>query len=151
MSKFYENMYKASRANAGLSQERAAELLNVSPRTLSDYENGHTRVADDIVSAMAEVYDCPLLAWWHIKETSPLGKFLPDIVMPKTHGDMAFQLISAQGNLAHAVESVKEIMSDGIIHDHEREDFDRSMEKVRVAKSKLLSTILYAEKLQAVA
>ena len=96
------NGYKTSRQNAGFTQEQAVELISqitggdLAVRTLSDYENGHVKkVPDEIVAAMADAYNCPILAWWHMKRNSPLGKFLPDIIMPQTNGDMAFQLVLA--------------------------------------------------------
>ena len=54
MSNECENLYKICRISAGLTQEQAAELLAVSQRTLSEYENGRARVPDDIVAAMVE-------------------------------------------------------------------------------------------------
>jgi transcriptional regulator with XRE-family HTH domain len=144
MSKGCENRYKVCRTAAGITQERAAELLGVASRTMSDYENGHARVPDDIVATMAEIYKSPLLAWWHLQQTSILGKYLPDIVMPQTHGDMAFQLILAKDDLEPTVKTIKSIMANGRIDDHEQGDFNESMEMVRKVNAKLLSVIIYA-------
>ena len=66
MSNECENLYKICRISAGLTQEQAAELLAVSQRTLSEYENGRARVPDDIVAAMVEVYNSPLIAYYHL-------------------------------------------------------------------------------------
>lgn len=57
-----ENLYKLCRTSAGFTQEAAAELLAISPRTLSDYENDRAKVPDDIVDAMSNHYKSPLLA-----------------------------------------------------------------------------------------
>ena len=107
-----ENQYKISRNNAGLTQEQASEALYISTRTLSDYENNQTRPPDDIVLAMTNLYRCPLLGWWHIKQ-SPLGnEILPDICqIPTTNGDMAFQAWSAQNALIPATNSLMELLS----------------------------------------
>ena len=83
-----ENLYKLCRTSAGFTQEQAAELLNIAPRTLSDYENGRTRVPDDIVDAMSSNYKAPFLAWYHLKITSVLGKYLPEVVMAQINGDL---------------------------------------------------------------
>ena len=139
-----ENRYKLSRIAAGITQERASELLSVSTRGLSDYENGHTRVPDDIVAAMAEVYKSPLLAWWHLKQTSVLGRYLPDPIMPQTNSDMAFQLILAQDDLAPTVHEIKRIMANGEIDPDEQEDFNTAIEIIRTVNAKLLSVIIYA-------
>lgn len=47
-----ENRYKLCRENAGFTQSQAAELLHVSERSLSDYENGKTRVPEDLVASL---------------------------------------------------------------------------------------------------
>ena len=140
------NRYKLCRETAKHTQEHAAELLHISPRTLSDYENGHTRVPDDIVSAMADHYNSPLLAWWHLKNHSVLGKYLPEIQMPQTNGDMAFQLWMAQNDLVPTVKEVMEILS-GEICSEKSKDLAVAMGKIKQAKSMLLSAIIYSERI----
>ena len=140
------NRYKLCRETAKYTQEHAAELLHISPRTLSDYENGHTKVPDDIVSAMADHYNSPLLAWWHLKNHSVLGKYLPEIQMPQTNGDMAFQLWMAQNDLVPTVKEVMEILS-GEICSEKSKDLAVAMGKIKQAKSMLLSAIIYSERI----
>lgn len=115
----------------------------MSVRTLSDYENSKTKVPDDIVARMADIYNNSLLAWWHLKATSTLGKFLPDIQMPSTSGDMAFQLIIADDQLTPAVEMVKKIFSNGKIDDNEWEGFNLSITTIENVIAKLLSAIIF--------
>ncbi len=148
MSKECENMYKVCRCTAGFTQERAAELLVVAPRTLSDYENGRANVPDDVVAKMAEIYKSPLLAWWHLRETSVLGKYIPDIVMPQTNGDMAFQLIIAEDELKTSVQEIKRIIAAGEIGGAESELFKNNIDILRNINAKLLSVVIYAEGLE---
>lgn len=145
MSEERENLYKVCRVSAGYTQEQASELLAVSVRTLSDYENGKTRVPDDIVDAMSKHYQSPLLAWWHLRNTSVLGKYLPDVVMPQTNGDMAAQLSIAEWRLKQVVDDIQRIMEDGEVTESEKPDFKKSIEFVRQVNSRLLSVIIYAE------
>jgi len=154
MSKNIENHYKTSRTTAAITQEQAAELLGVAPRTLSDYENGHAKVPDDIVTAMAKVYKCPLLVWWHLKNHSIFGEFLPDISVPQTNGDMAFQLILAQDDLMPTVTAIKQIVANrkicentGDMCDNTRQEFTQAVNGIKGVKSKLFSAVVYAEKL----
>lgn len=135
--------YKTCRESAGMKQEDAAEQLNVSIRALSDYENGKSRVPDDIVDRMSELYRSPLLAWWHLKTNSVLGKYLPDVVVPKTEVDMVFQGILAKDKLAPIVEGIKEIMSDGMIDDLEEDVLDDHIDDMRIVNNKLTSIILW--------
>ncbi len=145
MNKTNDNHYKTCRTATTLTQEQAAELLHISPRTLSDYENGHSRVPDDVVDKMASIYNSPLLAWWHLKHSSILGKYLPDMVSPKSNTDLAFQLILAQDDLNPTVELVKNIMRDGMVSQEEQQDFDQAMHCLKTIVGKMLSVVVYAE------
>jgi transcriptional regulator with XRE-family HTH domain len=143
--KLCENRYRVCREAAGLTQESAAELLCVSVRTLSDYENGHSKVPDDTVDMMAGVYQAPLLAWWHIKTQSPLGKYLPDLQEPATNGDMAFQAILASDDLGEAAMIIKSIMGDGVIDESEREMLGAAMGYLQSGSGKALSSLAYGK------
>jgi transcriptional regulator with XRE-family HTH domain len=127
-----------------MTQEQAAELLNVSPRTLSDYENGHANVPDVTVAAMCKSYATPLLAWWHLKNTSVLCEFLPDVVMPKTDGDMTAQICLAESKLNQVANEIREIMFDGRVDGDEKLDFQSAMEVVKQINAKLFSVLVYA-------
>lgn len=145
MSNECENLYKFCRITAGLTQEQAAELLGVAPRTLSDYENGHTKVPDDIVDGMSHHYNAPLLAWEHLKRTSVLGKYLPEMAMPQTDGDMVAQLSIAEWRLRQVVDDIQRIMENGRVEEPQRPDFKKALEYIKQINSKLLSVIIYAE------
>jgi transcriptional regulator with XRE-family HTH domain len=144
MRKDRENRYKICRENAGLTQEQAAELLYVSARQLSDYENGRARVSDEMTAGMARAYNAPLLAWWHVKQ-GPLGGFFPEIQTPKTNGDMAFQIILANGELDKAETEIRQILSDGVIGEDEREQYDGCIQTIKDVNGKLTSVIVYSE------
>lgn len=143
-----KNYCKLCRETAGYTQVQAAELLNVCERTLSDYENGG-RVPDEIVAKMAEEYNAPMLAWWHLKETSVLGRYLPELIMPATHNDMAFQLVLAEDEIVKVVAGVKEILSNGRIDDDEWSKFAEQRSLINKTAGKLLSVLIYADQLEA--
>ena len=126
MSNDCGNLYKICRISSGLTQEQAAELLAVSQRTLSDYENDRARVPDDIVAIMAETYNSPLVAYYHLKHFSPLGRYLPEIQEPQTNGDMAFQTI---------------------IDSDESGKFAEFVRIMRKVSGKIFSVVAYAEKI----
>lgn len=144
-----ENLYKVCRTSAGLTQEQAAEVLAIAPRTLSDYENERARVPDDIVAKMAEAYNAPLIAYYHLRRFSPLGKYLPDLQEPQTHGDMAFQAIIARDELGPAVDCIKRLVADGLIDSDEQEEFTECVITLRRVHGKILSVVAYAEKITA--
>lgn len=47
---------KAARVNVNLTQEKAAEMLGISEKTLYSYENGHTFPTAPTIKKMCEVY-----------------------------------------------------------------------------------------------
>ena len=146
-----ENHYKLSRQNAGLTQERAAELLELSVRTLSDYENGHVRPPDDTVLSMVDTYHCPLLGWWHMKQ-SPLGsRVLPDIQMPATNGDLALQAWSAQNSLVPAALSLMELVSGKLrpedLCELDKAELRKKIDQLEQVRGMLVSVILYGRKI----
>lgn len=47
---------KAARVNAGLSKEKAAKRINITERTLSNYENGTTSPDINTAYVISEVY-----------------------------------------------------------------------------------------------
>lgn len=47
---------KAARVNQGLTQRQAAELLGISPDTLSNYENGRSYPDVKVIRKIEEVY-----------------------------------------------------------------------------------------------
>jgi len=144
-SNICENLYKICRNNRRLTQEDAAERLNISPRTLSDYENGHAKVPDDIVDAMCDLYDAPMLAWWHLRHTSKLGRRLPEVIMPTTNGDVTAQLCLSERRLSQVVAEIQEILWDGKIDESEKTSYDKAIEVIKQINAKLLSVIIYAE------
>jgi transcriptional regulator with XRE-family HTH domain len=145
MVKPCENRYKLCRESAGLTQEATAELLAVSTRTLSDYENDHANVPDDVVDRMVDVYQAPMLAWWHLKTHNPLGRRLPDFVPPTTNGDMAFAVVLANDELSSVTVSIKDIMSDGVVTEGEKILLMDCFKRLRGVSGKVLSAAVFGE------
>jgi transcriptional regulator with XRE-family HTH domain len=80
MKKSCRNIYQCARNLAGLSQERAAELLGVSVRSLADYESGVRVPPNEIVDQMVAAYDSQLLWVQHLRNSSrPARQLLPDV------------------------------------------------------------------------
>jgi len=79
-----KNIYQAARLAAGITQERAAELICVSVRSIAAYEQGERIPADDIVVKMVEVYDTQFLAYQHLRINMELARGLLPEVKPTT-------------------------------------------------------------------
>ena len=146
MTKDCDTQYKISRNSAGLTQEQAAEMLAeetnrpLAVRTLSNYENGHDRVPDDVVAAMATVYGCPLIVWLHVANNPHIGGFFPEIQKPQTYGDMAL----LYWNVVDMLEKVKsDFMS--FRKEDNPEKLRPAFEVAEQARAMLVSVILYGK------
>lgn len=127
------NIYQSARKIAGLTQERAAELLGLSPRSLADYESGLRLPPNDVADRMVTVYNSQLLAVQHLRNSTQFARdLLPDI--------QAMALPEAVLTLVDAVYSFADdrldrelidIARDGEISADERERFDRVIDKIR--------------------
>lgn len=118
------NIYQAARKESCLTQEQAAERLEVSETTVKAWEQG-TRVPDnETVAKMVEVYHLPWLALEHAQATDTLG------VMPEVNVQSlptaAITLINRVLDFAerHRDRQLLRIAEDGIIDEKERPDFD---------------------------
>lgn len=74
------NDYKTARKFAGLTQERWAEAIGCSVKSVRGYESGEQLPSDDLVLAMCEISGHVALAYWHMRNKSPLAaKALPEV------------------------------------------------------------------------
>lgn len=64
---------KAARVNAGLSMQKASELLGISRATLNNYEAGRTSPPWEIVEKMSEIYKYPSSGFLFIQQSSKSG------------------------------------------------------------------------------
>lgn len=138
------NYYKICRESAGFTQEYAAELLVVSVRSLSDYENGKTAPADEIVDKMVDIYNTKLLGWWHLRNTSKLAKkCLPDIQPPQTNSDIYLQIAFSEDEFLKMKGLVKEILFGTEITDKELKNFEEVKKLAKDISGKLISISAY--------
>lgn len=126
------NIYAAARNAAGLTQERAAEMISVSCRCLADYEGGQRLPANDVVARMVEVYDARYLAYQHLRASSDVARrIIPDadfLELPAA----VLRLISSVYDFADDKldRQLITIAQDGIIDTVERGDFDRIVKRL---------------------
>lgn len=139
--------YKTCREQAGLTQEQAIVLLNISDvSTLSKYENGHLPVSPELAAAMVKVYRTPLLANWYVRYTNPqLAGYLPELTEPITDGDVSFQMELADDDITETRAAVKAILRDGIITPEEAETLTIKAKTLREIANKILSAATYLE------
>ena len=125
MSGEYPNLYQRARKTTCLTQEQAAERLDVSETTIKAWEQG-TRVPDnETVARMAELYDTPWLALEHLRSAGSTLGVIPEITV-QSLPTAAITLINRVLDFAerHRDRQLLRIAEDGIIDKTERPDFD---------------------------
>ena len=138
-----ELMYKTSRKNADKTQEKAAEEIGVEVRQLSNYENGHARVPEDVLMAMVRVYNDLELFWWHLKYKTAYGEFLPDIVVAQSDSEATLKAILAHEGLAPYVETMKKHAVGELTC---AKLYKEAVDGIARMKAKLFSVVLFTKK-----
>lgn len=72
-----ESAYFA-RQDAGLTRERAAEIIDTSPRTLAYYESGR-QIPDEIMARMVKAYNAPRLGYDYLQLSKTGQIILPEL------------------------------------------------------------------------
>lgn len=124
MQKDNRSMYKTARESAGLTQETAAERLDVSVETVRAYETGQRLPPDQAVAAMARVYATPWLVLEHASATDELG-IVPPGARRRTLAQAVLHLIRTWRETPRHEQRLLEIAEDGSVTDDEREDLAR--------------------------
>ena len=141
MSKEYESMYARYRRAAGMTQEYAAELLGVAPRTLQAWERGESTPPNARVLAMCDIYCSPTLAIEHLRYNSIIAyDVLPPVrAVPVAQG--VCKLIAALRKLEaiHAEDKLLDIAADGKVDEIERADFDQLLIELDPVMSAVLA------------
>lgn len=109
------NIYQAARMSAGITQERAAELIGTSVRSIAAYEVGERIPAEDTVVKMIEIYGTQFLAYQHLRSNMELARsFLPDVC--PTNLPMAILRLQKEINdFLRMRDDMTDIVCDGVI------------------------------------
>ena len=121
-----KTIYKTCREAAGYTQERAAELLNISVRHLARIEGGEQLPPDDIAYSMVMLYDSQYLAVQHLRRASQLAASILPPVEQITLQTAAIRLYNSFARWAdkRRDRQLMEIAEDGLIDDDERPIFE---------------------------
>lgn len=107
------------------SREGAAELLNVHPTTLADYELGNVKaIPAEMMRRMSDLYKAPWLMTWFCEKECPIGC---GIGLPVEKPKIEFLALGVARDLAsEKVERIKAgligIASDGKVDEEERKE-----------------------------
>ncbi|NFL34450.1 helix-turn-helix domain-containing protein [Clostridium botulinum] len=126
----YRNIYQIARESAGLTQERACELLDISVDSVRAYEGGKRVPPDRVVIKMIEIYNAQYLAYQHLKTSAEVGqKYLPNIEIK----ELPIAMLRLQKEVSDFIklkDEMIEITCDGIIDDKEKPRWDKIMKEL---------------------
>lgn len=126
----YRNIYQIARETSGLTQERAAELFNISVESLRAYETDRRIPPDTIVLKMIEVYGTQFLAYQHLKTKTKLGEeFLPEI-QAKDLATAVLSFLNECSDLEHTKNLMIKISADNKIDESEKDDWNHVLEEI---------------------
>lgn len=119
------NIYQAARKESCLTQEQAAERLEVSETTVKAWEQGARVPDNETVARMAELYGTPWLALEHLRSAGSTLGVIPELTV-QSLPTAAITLINRVLDFAerHRDRQLLRIAEDGIIDEDERPDFD---------------------------
>ena len=137
----YESMYARYRKAAGMTQEYAAELLGVAPRTLQAWERGESTPPNIRVLAMCDIYCAPTLAIEHLRYNSIIAY---DVLPPVRAVPVAQAVCSLLGQIRkleeiHAGDQLLQIAADGKVDEIERAAYDQLLIELEPVIAAVLS------------
>jgi transcriptional regulator with XRE-family HTH domain len=120
-----QNIYQYARESAGFTQERAAELFDISVESIRAYETEKRIPPDRVVVQMIDKYHVSFLAYQHLKYKTGVGNMiLPDITQQPL-SNAALSLIYQMNQCLKEEEEIIRISMDGKITVDEKADWER--------------------------
>ena len=133
MPEDYSNIYKIARRAAGLTQESAAERLEISVDSVRAYETYQRTPPNEIVERMVICFHAPQLAYQHLHETTGLvSRIIPQLEQ-RNILEVAIRIYNRMRNFSqgYCLERLMAIAEDGRIDDTERPEFDEIIAELR--------------------
>ncbi|MEG2679362.1 MAG: helix-turn-helix transcriptional regulator [Oscillospiraceae bacterium] len=130
MCKTSDNIYRNARKTAGVTQERAAEMLGLSPRSIQDYEAGDRVPSHGTVELMAIAFRAPWLVEMHALSVSKgaldiIPTYDPAVGLSQATCDLVSKIYAFADE--HKDRRLLSIAADNKIDGNEREEFDAIM------------------------
>ena len=132
MQSSYPNMYGRYRRSSGMTQEKAAELLGVSPGTVKGWEAGAFLPPDNKVLMMVDVYQAPTLAIEHLRSRSAMAAELLPEVEQRSLPEAALGLLAAirEFEVNESDLELMKIAADGKVSGDEKKRYGFIMSKL---------------------
>lgn len=133
MPEEYRNIYKTARKAAGLTQEAAAERLDLSVESVRAYETGQRIPPNGVVARMAVTYNNLTLGYEHVRSTNDLMADIVPQLEQRSMMEVAVRLYNRMTRFAknQRVDRLMEIAEDGRIDEEEQLEFSEIMGDIR--------------------
>ncbi len=126
-----KNIYQISRENAGLTRDKAEELMEyVSAERIEKIESKKSLPHPDEIIRMAEVYKNPTLCNYFCTHECPIGEVYISEVTVKDLSQITLETLAALNTLENAKSRFIEITVDGEISEDELPDFIKIKEEL---------------------
>lgn len=126
-----KNAWQLAREAAALTREGASERLGwITEDRIEKIESERSLPHPDEVLAMADAYRTPKLTNIYCTGTCPIGKKTVRDIPEDDLGHIVLALINDLNHLSKEKDRLIEIASDGIVHECEKEDFDKICERL---------------------
>lgn len=124
MAQEYRNIYQMARSAAGITQERAAEMIGVSTESMRAYEYGKRIPPEEVVFTMSEVYSAQYLMYQHARNNIIAARtLLPELSIVDLPSAI-LKVLKEVNDFVKRRDELVEITSDGIISADEKPAFD---------------------------
>lgn len=131
MAKDARNIYRNARIASGMTQERWAEHLGITPDSVRRYESGEMMPADDIVIQMAELSAQHILCYWHLVRKSRIAAvILPELDQLGLPEAVLGLLIQIEDFRDTGMKKLLRIAADGKVDDDEAADYEDAIRQL---------------------
>lgn len=127
-----QNFYQSARITAGLTQERAAEALDISVESVRQYETDRRIPPNSVVARMSDLYNTQYLIIQHVRQADDLARsLLPDTQQrPLEQSSIRLYRLVRDFVQQHRTDDLIDIAEDGQIDEHERPVFNQIMQEL---------------------
>ena len=119
-----------ARKRAGMSVEKAAEYLSISPRTLNYYEAGRY-TPDEVVAKMVGAYGSPELGYYWLSRELFTGRLILPAIDAAGISSKALRLRLSLRKAAAVQDELEEICADDTISANEKKPLAKCLGKIR--------------------
>lgn len=139
MSSQYNNPYKTCREAIGITQEKAAELLDVSVESIRAYEGNKRIPPESVVLNMIDIYHAQHLAGQHLRNASEIARRLMPEVEAKELPEAVLGILAAVNKFVAKRDLLVDITSDGRITSDEMNDWQDILASIDTLRNAALS------------